>query len=126
MPANYEILLRLARTEGHLRMTDLAAQCGLSPSGLSRAFDRLEKDGLVQRATCPDDGRVAYAEITAKGNKLIVAALKRHVEDLQTMFVDVLTPTERKQLEAITRKLRDHHRPEFTAGAASASTRPST
>jgi DNA-binding MarR family transcriptional regulator len=118
MPPSYELLMRLARSEGQrLRMTDLAAQCGLSPSGVSRAVDRLVEEQLVRRVACPEDARVAYAEITAKGNKLIVAALKRHVEDLQELFVDVLSAGERKQLEAITRKLRDHHRPEFTAGA---------
>jgi DNA-binding MarR family transcriptional regulator len=126
MPQSYEILMRLARTDGQrLRMTDLAAQCGLSPSGASRAVDRLAEDGLVRRVSCPEDARVAYAEITAKGNKVIVTALKRHVEDLQTLFVDVLSADELCQLEAITRKLRDHHRPEFTAGAASPSSRPS-
>ena len=126
MPASYEILMRLARSDGQrLRLTDLAAQCDLSPSGASRAVDRLEEDGLVRRVACPEDGRVAYVEITAKGNKLIVAALKRHVEDLQSHFVEVLSDEERRQLAAITRKLRDHHRPEFTAGAESPSTRPS-
>ncbi len=117
MPQSYELLMRLARSDGQrLRMSDLAAQCGLSPSGVSRAVDRLAADGLVQRVSCPEDHRVAYAEITAKGNKTIVAALKKHVEDLDDLFVGVLSAEERRQLEAITRKLRDRHRPEFTAG----------
>jgi DNA-binding MarR family transcriptional regulator len=119
MPPAYEPLMRLARSEGQrLRITDLAAQCGLSPSGVSRAVDRLAADGLVRRASCPEDGRVAYAEVTPKGNKVIVAALKQHVADLQRLYVDVLSAEERTQLEAIARKLRDHHRPEFTAGAS--------
>ncbi len=118
MPQSHEILLRLARSDGQrLRMSDLAAQCGLSPSGVSRAVDRLAADALVQRVSCPEDARVAYAEITPKGNKQIVAALKKHVEDVQSLFVDVLSPEERVQLEAITRKLRDRHRPEYIAGA---------
>src|SRR5436853_7136384 len=48
MPPSYEILMRLARSDGQrLRMTDLAAQCGLTPSGVSRAVDRLADQGLV-------------------------------------------------------------------------------
>src|SRR5689334_2020263 len=68
-PANFEILLRLARSEGQrLRMADLAGQTGLTPSGLSRAVDRLVADGLVERASCPTDARGFYAQLTPKGN----------------------------------------------------------
>lgn len=118
MPQNYELLMRLARSEGQrLRMSDLALQCGLSPSGVSRTVDRLAHEGLVTRKACAADGRTVYAEITAKGDKLIVAALKEHVTDIQKHFIDVLSPTQLKQLEDICRTLRDHHRPEYTAGA---------
>lgn len=117
MPANFEILMRLARSEGQrLRMTDLAAQCGLTPSGVSRAVDRLVADGLVVRANCPTDARGYHAELTPKGNKLIVAALKHHVEDVQTTFLDVLSKEQLVQLEAICRTLRDTLNPCATAG----------
>lgn len=119
MPPNYEILLRLARSEGQrLRMADLAAQCGLTPSGVSRAVDRLEADGLVRRVQCPTDLRGLHAELMPKGNKVIVSALKHHVKDIQTEFVDVLSAEQRRQLEAICRVLRDHHNPGATAGAS--------
>jgi MarR family transcriptional regulator, 2-MHQ and catechol-resistance regulon repressor len=117
MPANFEILMRLARSEGQrLRMTDLAAQCGLSPSGVSRAVDRLVADGLIERASCPEDARGAYAELTTKGDKLIVAALKHHVKDVQANFVDVLSKEQLAQLESICRTLRDNLNPCATAG----------
>src|SRR5688572_15043928 len=61
----FEILLRLVRTEGHrLRMSDLAAQTTLTASGLTRAVDRLERDGLVRREACEADRRVSYAVLT--------------------------------------------------------------
>lgn len=117
MPANFEILMRLARSEGQrLRMADLAAQCGLTPSGLTRAVDRLVADGLVVRATCPTDARGTHAELTPAGNKLIVAALKHHVEDVQANFLDVLSKDQLKQLESICRTLRDELNPCATAG----------
>ena len=126
MPANYEILMRLARSDGQrLRMADLAGQTALTPSGLSRAVDRLVAEGLVERASCLEDARGAYAHLTAKGNKVIVAALKGHVEDVQENFVDVLSKEQRKQLEDICRTLRDALNPCATAGASSPSTRPS-
>ncbi|MEY2424464.1 MAG: hypothetical protein QOI61_36 [Actinomycetota bacterium] len=118
MPGSHEVLLRLARSEHQrLRMTDLAAQCGLSPSGVSRAVDRLAAEGLVKREHCQLDARGAFAVLTPKGTKLMVGALKKHVEDIQALFVDVLSAEERRQLESITRKLRDHHNPGATAGA---------
>ncbi len=117
MPANFEVLIRLARSEGQrLRMADLAAQCGLTPSGVSRAVDRLTADGCVLRATCTEDARGAYAELTPKGNKVITAALKKHVDDVQANFVDVLSKDQRVQLEAICRTLRDSLNPCATAG----------
>ena len=117
MPESYEILMRLARSDGQrLRMTDLAAQCGLSPSGVSRAVDRLADEGFVRRASCPEDARGQYAEVTPKGDEVIVAALRKHVEDIQELFLDVLSPKQVEQLEDICRTLRDRHNPGYTAG----------
>lgn len=118
MPQSYEVLMRLARSDQQrLRMSDLALQCGLSPSGVSRAVDRLASEGLVTRHNCTEDGRTVYAEITPKGDKIIVAALKQHVTDIQKHFIEVLNPKQLEQLDDICRTLRDHHRPEYTAGA---------
>jgi DNA-binding MarR family transcriptional regulator len=126
-PANFEILLRLARSDDQrLRMSDLAAQTGLSPSGLSRAVDRLTKDGLVERTLCKEDARGAYAQLTAKGNKVTVTAVKRHLDALQANYIDVLSKDERRQLETVCRTLRDKLNPCATAGSGSASSRSST
>lgn len=117
MPDGFEVLMRLARSEGQrLRMADLAAQCGLTPSGVSRAVDRLVADGLVVRAQCPTDARGTHAELTPKGDKVIVAALKQHVKDVQANFLDVLSADQQQELEAICRVLRDKLNPCATAG----------
>ena len=50
---DFETLLRLGRSPREsLRMSDLAAQTGLSTSGVTRVVDRLERDGLVARVAC--------------------------------------------------------------------------
>jgi DNA-binding MarR family transcriptional regulator len=117
MPTNFEVLMRLARSEGQrLRMADLAAQTGLTPSGVSRAVDRLSADGLVTRVSCPSDARGAFAQLTPKGNKVIVSALKRHVEDIEDVFVKALSRDERAQLEAVCRTLRDKLNPCASVG----------
>ena len=51
---DFEILIRLARTPGgRLRMSDLASQTALTPSGLTRAIDRLSHAGLVEPPGLP-------------------------------------------------------------------------
>src|SRR5919107_531655 len=51
---DFEILLWLAnRSCEGMRMAMLAETVLLSPSGLSRAVERLETRGLVQRIPCP-------------------------------------------------------------------------
>ncbi len=126
MPDGFEVLMRLARSDGQrLRMADLAAQCGLTPSGVSRAVDRLVADGLVVRAQCPTDMRGTHAELTPAGNKLIVGVLKKHVEDVQSNFLDVLSSEQLDQLDGICRTLRDTLNPCATAGTSDA-TCPST
>ena len=109
----FEILLRLARSPRHsLRMCDLASQTGLSPSGLTRAVDRLEAAGLVRRRSCPSDKRVAYAELTEAGLERIESAAEIHLNHIDEHFISHLSPSELTQLERITRKLRDQLRPE--------------
>jgi DNA-binding MarR family transcriptional regulator len=111
----FEILLRLARSPQHsMRMCDLALQTGLSPSGLTRAVDRLESAGLVVRQSCASDRRVAYAELTPEGLARVESAARVHLDHIEANFVALLTPKEIEQLARIARKLRDGLRPEAT------------
>ncbi|MEO7572182.1 MAG: MarR family transcriptional regulator [Acidimicrobiales bacterium] len=104
----FEVLIRLARTPGHrLRMTDLAAQTTLSASGLTRAVDRLEAAGLVQRQACPTDRRSTYAALTTTGESRILAALPLHVAHLIEVFEAVFTADELETYTGLTRRLRD-------------------
>jgi len=104
----FEILLRLVRSPDHrLRMSDLAAQTTLTASGLTRAVDRLQRDGLVARVACAEDRRVSYAELTAAGEKAIRAALPVHQAHLGEVFADALSPEDLVELDRIMRRLRD-------------------
>ena len=65
---SFDVLIRLARTPGsELRMSELAAQTSLTPSGLTRSVDRLQEQGLVARRVCPEDRRGAFAVLTPAG-----------------------------------------------------------
>jgi MarR family transcriptional regulator, 2-MHQ and catechol-resistance regulon repressor len=108
----FELLIRLARSPGHrLRMSDLAAQTSLSPSGLTRATDRLEAAGLVERVPCPSDRRGAFAALTPLGLERIRAAVDPHLEHVEQHFTSALSRAERDQLASLLRKVRDHVNP---------------
>lgn len=62
--ALYELYLAPDR---RLRMSELARSALLSRSGLTRLVDKLEKEKLIVRRTCPTDKRGQHAELTDKG-----------------------------------------------------------
>jgi DNA-binding MarR family transcriptional regulator len=108
----FELLLRLGRSPGHqLRMSDLADQTNLTPSGLTRAIDRLVEAGLVERLACPEDRRGAYAVLTPTGLDQIGAAVGLHLRHVDETLLGVLTPEDQTTLETIVRKIRDHVHP---------------
>jgi MarR family transcriptional regulator, 2-MHQ and catechol-resistance regulon repressor len=112
----FELLLRLARSPGRrLRMSDLAAQTSLTPSGLTRAIDRLESADLVERAPCAFDKRGSYAALTAKGLERITAAVPPHLHHVETHLTGALTAEEQAQLIVLLRKVRDHVNPAAAA-----------
>jgi DNA-binding MarR family transcriptional regulator len=112
----FELLLRLARSPGnHLRMSDLAAQTSLTPSGLTRAIDRLEGAGLVERTPCPSDRRGSYAALTREGLARITAAVGPHLVHVEDHLTGNLSQVEQAQLTALLRKVRDHVNPAAVA-----------
>ena len=108
----FELLLRLGRSPGRqLRMSDLADQTSLTPSGLTRAIDRLVEARLVERVACPEDRRGAYAALTPAGLDQLDAAVGLHLRHVDETLLGVLTPEDQITLETLLRKIRDHVHP---------------
>jgi MarR family transcriptional regulator, 2-MHQ and catechol-resistance regulon repressor len=106
---SFDVLIRLARSPGNrLRMSELAAQTSLTPSGLTRSVDRLEHSGMVSRESCPEDRRGAFAVLTEQGQEVMARAIPGHVAHVDEVLTGILTPDEEQTLTAILRKLRDH------------------
>ena len=117
----FEVLLRLARTPGgQLRMTDLAAQTVLTPSGLTRVVDKLEHGGLVRRQSCASDRRGSYATLTPKGRRRVEAAVPMHLAHIDEVLGGALSPADLDALADLMRRLRAAVNP----AAADASTCP--
>jgi len=116
---DFDVLIRLARSPGQqLRMTDLAAQTGLSTSGVTRVVDRLERDGLVERRACPTDRRGSFTVITKTGEAKLLAALPGHLDIIEKWFTGLFEARDLEVFLGGLRKLRDVVRPESVSGAA--------
>ena len=108
----FEVLIRLSRSPGNrLRMADLAEQTMLTPSGLTRAIDRLCELGLVERQACSADRRGSYATLTDAGREMMDNAIPRHTAMLDGLLEGVFAPGEEHALTGALRKLRDHVNP---------------
>lgn len=105
---DYEILVRLSETpDRRIRMSDLADLTLASRSRLSHQIDRMERAGLVERESCADDRRGAFAVLTDAGWERLVQAAPDHVRSVRDHLVDVLTPEEFAALGAACRKIAD-------------------
>jgi MarR family 2-MHQ and catechol resistance regulon transcriptional repressor len=106
---SFDVLVRLARTPGYrLRMSELASQTSLTPSGLTRSVDRLEESGMVSRESCPDDRRGAFAVLSERGRAVMDDAIPLHIAHIDEVLDGVLTPSEERTLSSLLRKIRDH------------------
>ena len=87
--SSYEVLLFLNDAPGgRLRMAQLADSVLLSPSGLTRLVDRLEKTGLVRRESCPSDRRGFEAVITDEGRAALTGARPTHLAGVRRRFLE--------------------------------------
>ena len=100
------LLVQIARgPETGIRPTDLAARSLLTKSGVTRAIDRLERDGLVERNACPTDGRAFHIVLTPRGRHLLKRSAPGHIRAVATHFADPLSPHELAVLTAALDKI---------------------
>ena len=85
----YEILVRLSERHGQMRMAALADALAHSRSRVTHTVTRMEKAGLVQRSSSPDDGRGILATLTDKGHDLLVRSAPTHVAGVRAHLVDL-------------------------------------
>jgi DNA-binding MarR family transcriptional regulator len=95
----FEVLSWLRRAgERGLRMSDLASRVVLSPSGVTRAIDQLERKGLVERCVFERDKRGYLVTLTAEGRDLLRKATAVHVQGLRDHFLKHVSRTELEHL----------------------------
>jgi DNA-binding MarR family transcriptional regulator len=103
---DYEALLHLSHAEQNaMRRVDLAEQLVLTPSGVTRLLDGLERTGCVKKAACESDARVTYAVLTEKGRAKLEQASRSHVAQVRALFEERFTPEELETLASLLGRL---------------------
>jgi DNA-binding MarR family transcriptional regulator len=85
-------------------MKELAARLRVEPSTATRAVQRLENDGLVERFPSPDDGRVVLVRITDEGRRRHDAVAARRSIAMMHILGE-FDPGERAQLADLMDRL---------------------
>jgi DNA-binding MarR family transcriptional regulator len=99
---DYEVLLRLAQEpERMMRRVDLAKSVLLTPSGITRLLEGLERCGYVERASCSSDARVTYALLTDEGYEKLRQASSTHVEGIRSHFAGRFSEEELETLASL-------------------------
>jgi DNA-binding MarR family transcriptional regulator len=103
---DYEVLLHLAREpERRLKRVELANRLVLTPSGITRLLEGLDRAGYVERGTCDSDGRVVYAVLTDAGHDKIRSASASHVADVEAFFGNRFSDDELGELHQLLERL---------------------
>jgi DNA-binding MarR family transcriptional regulator len=98
----YDVLLELERAGKHgLRPFELQEATLLAQYNLSRLLDRLEKDSLVERRECPQDGRGQVVAIAAAGRTLRRRMWPVYAAAIKTNFADHLSTRQVASLDAV-------------------------
>ena len=109
----YDVLLELERAgERGLRPFELERALLLAQYNLSRLLDRIEREGLIERAPCPRDGRGHVLRLSARGRSTRNAMWPVYAQAIEAAVGSSLDQTEAETLSALLARIID--------GAASA------
>ena len=87
-----------------LRRVDLAQRLALTPSGITRLLNPLERRGIVAREESGHDARATYAVLTPSGRTLLKNA-KETMETFADSALRTLTDRDRAALDKFASSL---------------------
>ena len=105
----YEILVRLSESEGRrMRMAQLADALAHSRSRVTHTVARMERAGLVERTSSPEDGRGVVAALTEDGYDLLTRMAHVHVNGVRDNLVDLVSPEDFQAVGRVMNAVADH------------------
>ena len=103
---DFDVLAQLARGPAHgLKRAELAERVLLTPSGITRLLDGLERAGYVGKGECATDARISYAVLTDEGREKLRAASKTHLASVRALLTERFTRQELRQLAELLGRL---------------------
>lgn len=107
----FDVLITLANAPDYrLNMSELAARVMLTPSGLTRLLERMERAHLVEREHDVTDGRRFLAVLTDGGARRLEEARTTHNAVIRAHLTGRLSGKELRDLGAVWAKvLSDNH-----------------
>ena len=104
----YDVLIELERVgEDGLRPFELERALLLAQYNLSRLLDRIEREGLIERAPCPQDGRGHVIRITARGQSMRNAMWPVYAKAIQSAVGNHLGKGEAETLSLLLGRIVD-------------------
>jgi DNA-binding MarR family transcriptional regulator len=89
--AEYVVLVHLSEAPGRcMRMSELAAESTVTPSGATRIIERMERQGLVSREQSEEDGRGMTAMLSGAGLERLGEAYPHALASVRTNVIDHL------------------------------------
>ncbi|WP_456698389.1 MarR family winged helix-turn-helix transcriptional regulator [Aeromicrobium sp. P5_D10] len=104
----YEILVRLSEApDRSIRMAELADAVSHSRSRVTHTIARLEREGIVRRGQCSDDGRGVSAVLTEHGFSVLEQAAHTHVRGVNDYLIENADPEDFRALGRIMDKVQE-------------------
>jgi DNA-binding MarR family transcriptional regulator len=104
----YEILVRLSEApDRSIRMAELAAAVSHSRSRVTHTIARLEREGIVVRGQCVEDGRGVSAVLTDHGFSVLEKAAHTHVQGVNDYLIENADPEDFEAMGRIMQKVLD-------------------
>ena len=87
--ARFEVMGHLDRFAEGLSMGELSERLMVSKGNVSGLFARMEREGLLERMTHPEDRRVQVMRLTKRGKTLFDSVKPIHHEVLRSLMTDL-------------------------------------
>lgn len=105
-PREYDVLLVLAEAGEGLRLGEMASRTFLPQPSMSRIVERMERRGLLERCSSPQDARGVLVSLTPAGAQLQREAGRRHVRSISRAMTAGLDGHEIQMLTHLLTKVR--------------------
>ena len=104
--SDFDVMAQLARApEYALKRVELSERVLLTPSGLTRLLNGLERAGYVDKRECAEDARVTYAVLTDEGQKKFREAARTHRASIRALLTERFEQDELETLASLLGRL---------------------